>query len=469
MGKNKRVILKVAKLMTCGVLLIMLPFVYWQILAAPRLNENPGNPRHTAHRLRVQRGGIYARGGEVIARSNREGEVYLRDYPVLLPGLAPTIGYFSSRYGLSGLEASLNQELSGAKEQQTLRGWWRAEALGESLPGQDVYTTIDLGIQAAAEAALGGRAGAVVALAPETGEILAMVSGPGFDLRQVDKTWEDLVEHPDSPFLNRPIQGLYPPGSAFKILILAAALESGAIGFGYTFNDQGKITVSGHEIENYGGKAYGHLDLYSALAVSSNVAFVEIGQKLGEEGLRSAAEGFGIGRDLNLRLPYRSGRLAPDKMSPTELAEESIGQGKLLVTPLEMALITAVIANQGGLPEPILVKAIRDSAGNLVYFHRPKMIGYPISRQVANFVREAMVKVVKDGTGKAAAVPNLEVAGKTGTAENPHGRSHGWFVGFAPAMIRDFGSGDCGKWGRRGTVAAPIARRVIEAALSSSH
>ncbi len=457
-----------AKVMTWSLIAVLLAFTYWQILAAPSLAEKMGNPRHAALRLRERRGGIFDRHGEVIARSNRQGDLFERDYPAGLASLGPTIGYYSSKYGLAGLEAALNQELLGLKQKETIRGWWHAQILGQEVPGRDVYTTIDLTLQAAAEEALGSRAGAVVAIEPATGEILALVSSPGFRPEDVDKDWEQLVSSSESRLLNRPVQGLYPPGSAFKILILAAALEARDIRFDETFTDQGSVTVSGQVIRNFDGKAYGQLDLYSALAVSSNVAFVQIGQRLGEQSLREMSQRFGIGQSQPIRLPYKSGRLAKEAMNASELAEESIGQGRLLVTPLEMALVTATIANGGGLPEAILVKAIKDSNGDLVYFRRPRLVEHPVSRQVANFVRDAMVEVVKRGTGRRAAVAAAAVAGKTGTAENPHGRSHAWFVGFAPAydpkvavavVVENGGSG--------GAVAAPIAREVFAAALNS--
>lgn len=461
------VVLTLSKLMTGGLVAVLLAFAYWQVLCADQLNLKQSNPRLAAQRLQIRRGGVYDRRGEVIARSVKQGSRFVRTYTKLC-SLGPTIGYYSIKYGLSGLEAALNKELSGQTEKETFAGWWKSEVLGELPRGRDVFTTIDLNLQKVAQFALGKQRGAVVAVVPQTGEILALATSPGFLPQNVDEQWQDLVSDEGSPFLNRPVQGLYPPGSAFKILVLAAALETGVIEFGSTFKDRGAVWVEGHEIQNFDGRSYGELDLYTALAVSSNVAFVQIGQRLGEQRFRQMVERFGIGRELPLRLPHKVGRLARDQMSATELAEESIGQGKLLVTPLEMALITATIANGGGLPAPILVKAIKDSKGNLVYFQRPRLVGHPVSRQVAAFVRDAMIEVVNRGTGQRAAIPGIAVAGKTGTAENPHGRPHGWFVGFAPAyqpkvavavVVENGGSG--------GTVAAPIARQVLEAALRS--
>lgn len=443
--------------------LVAASFCYWQVLVSERIAADARNPRYAARGLNVARGGIYDRNGEVIAHSQGPGTS--RQY-VQMPSLGPTIGYMSKRYGLAGLEAGYNWELSGGNQGKTLAGWWKTAALGQIVEGYELTTTLDLRLQRVAERALAGKKGAVVALQPQTGEILVLASSPGFVSGNVDVTWSALVEDASSPLLNRPVMGLYPPGSAFKPLILASALESGVIGFGDVFEDAGSIVVDGHRIENAGGKAYGTLDLASALAVSSNVVFVQIGQKLGEENLRSYARQFGIGMDVQLGIPHKTGRLASRSMSKTELAEESMGQGQLLVTPLEMALLVSCIANGGGLPEPILVKAIRDQAGNLLQFHRPRLLEHPISRRTAAFVRDAMVQVVEWGTGTRAAIPAVPVAGKTGTAENPHGRSHGWFIGFAPAykpeiaiavVVENGGSG--------GVVAAPIARQVIEAAV----
>lgn len=444
--------------------LVLASFCYWQVLVAERVAADPRNPRYAVRGLRVARGGIYDRNGEIIAHSQGPGA--RRQYAPF-SSLGPTIGYVSNRYGLAGLEAGYNFQLSGGNQAKTLTGWWKTVALGHTIDGYDLVTTLDLRLQRVAEKALAGKKGAIVAVEPQTGEILALASSPGFLSENIDQDWSTLVADERSPLLNRPVMGLYPPGSAFKPLILAAALETGVINFSDTFEDEGSIVIDGHRISNAGGRSYGTLDLTTALALSSNVVFVQIGQKLGEEQLRNYAVQFGIGLDTDLGIPYKKGRLASGPMSKTELAEESIGQGQIVVTPLEMALMVSCIANGGGLPEPILVKAIRDRNGNLVQFRRPRIVEHPISRRTAAFVRDAMVQAVEWGTGTRAAIPGIPVAGKTGTAENPHGRSHGWFVGFAPAhkpevavavIVENGGSG--------GAVAAPIARQVIEAAVS---
>jgi len=331
--------------------------------------------------------------------------------------------------------------------------------------GNDVYLTIDGRLQKAAAEALGDRVGAVVVLEPRTGEILALVSNPCFDTGKLASNWDTLVSDRDNPFLNRSIRGLYPPGSTFKIITLAAALESGRVSPAEKFADQGSLSVDGYTLSNPGQTVYGLVDLERALAVSSNVVFARLALLGGADLLTHYIRAFGLGTRLLSEIPAASGTV-PELNAPQEVAACGIGQGRLLVTPLHMAVVTASVANGGVLVRPHLVRGIYDASGRRLAGPRYQARRV-ISQGTARYIAGAMLAVVDEGTGFRAGIEDLQVAGKTGSAENPAGAAHAWFVGFAPAgdpelalavMVENAGAG--------GRIAAPIARNIIEAGMT---
>lgn len=385
------------------------------------------------------------------------------------PLLAQAIGYASARYGTSGLEDAFDGALTAHTDAvdplsqlgEIVRG-------GHAEPrGADIVTTLDLQVQNALVDGLSrhGRAAGVV-LDPRTGAVLALASVPSYDPNALDARWTQLVGDPASPLLDRSTQGLYPPGSTFKIVTAADALDAGAVSMDSTFVDPGYLTIGNATIHDDEGEVIGPQDLTGAFALSSNVDFAQIALKIGVKTWFDYAARWGLGTSVDFDLPVARDRL-PKKQDVYDgiLAQLGFGQADLLVTPMRMALVAATIANDGTTPRPYVVRRIagRDTALST----KPESIAQPISSDTAHEVRDMMIAVVKHGTGTPAALPNVTVAGKTGTATNPHGASHAWFVAFAPAerprvavavIVENVGYG--------AQYAAPIARDVLRVALA---
>ncbi|MGH2405932.1 MAG: peptidoglycan D,D-transpeptidase FtsI family protein [bacterium] len=441
---------------------------YWQMGRGPELALDPRNPRMIAAEQRIHRGAILDRMLRPLALTPAGGEQGLRQYPYG-PLFAHTIGYRSLRAGKAGLERALDAHLLGLKLGQ---GGYRevlGERLGPSRRGADVVLTLDAQVQQAAWEALGGRRGAVVVLDPRTGAILALASAPSFDPGGVDADWDALRETSGGPLLNRALQGQYPPGSAFKVVTMAAALSRGIVSPNSVFADPGSIIVGKTRITNYEGRACGSVTVFTALVHSCNVVFIKVGMRLGGEALLEAARGFGLGEAASLEVPASAGHLPPsDQVRGDGVAQMAFGQGSLAVSPLQMALVAATFARRGTMPIPYLVREVRTPDGEIMEQHRSAHGKSVIATETAEVVTEAMIEVVRRGTGQAARLPRVVVAGKTGTATAPVGRSHAWFIGFAPAqaprvavaVVLEHG-------GVGGQNAAPVARRVLQAALAA--
>lgn len=368
------------------------------------------------------RGGIYDRTGEALAVSGPGGWGPARRYTVP-PSLAPVLGYVHPRFGLAGLELSLD-------------GWLAARH-----GGADVALTISRELHRAAESWFDGRPGAAVVLSIPEGELLALVSLPGFDPGALDQGWEHWRADADRPFFPRAVQGLYAPGSAFKVVVMAAALEAAQAG--------GTVGLPGP------GRA--PLDL--ALARSDNLVFRQLGVALGPQ-ITGLARRLGLDGAPPLEIPTRAGHLPPEPLSLGEAALVGIGQGAIAFTPLQMALVAGVIASGGRALTPRLVRWMEGWLAPRVQ-EGPRLL--PLA--VAQRVQAAMALAVEEGTGTAAR-GEPPVAGKTGTAEVAGKPPHAWFIGFAPAdrprvaaavVVEHGGSG--------GRVAAPIAAKILRAAL----
>ena len=445
---------------------LIVQLTYVQVYAAPKLRVHAANTRALDAEMRVQRGLIVSADGVVLAENHKDGPYYLRDYPH--PELAsPWLGYADLRYGRAGVERVYNAELTGETGVLAVRNFLD-KITGRPQRGADLRVTIDTRVQAAAVAGLGDRVGAVVALDPRTGKVLALVSSPRYDPNTVATDWKTLTQDPGRPLVDRGVQGLYPPGSTFKTIVASAALQEGTVTPETTFTDVGYWVAGGYRVNNYGGKAYGEHTFAEAFAESINTTFAKVGVELGAETLSRYAEAFGY----NARPPWPLGGAKsffppPAGMDTAHVAQASIGQGKVLSTPLEMALVAAGIANGGVVMAPTVVEEWRDYRQTVLARPQSKVWLTPITPQTAATVRDLMVEAVQTGTGTKAALPNVQVAGKTGTAEVDGGGPHAWFIGFAPAndpqvavavLVEHGGTG--------GSVAAPIARDVIAAALS---
>ena len=427
---------------------------YWSVIRGPELETHARNPRRMEAQARIPRGGIYDRHGETLVASVWENNGYKRRFSGPL-SLSQTIGYYHPRFGTSGLERTYDTDLRGSV---LSLGLFSRDAAREGL---DIITTIDTHIQKAAEKALAGRKGAVVALDAETGAILAAASVPFFDPNNMT---EDLFSgSPGEPLFNRALQGRYPPGSSWKPLVLAAALETKAVEPDSIFDDAKSIIVEGYEIRNYEERERGQLNLTDALAYSSNVIFVQVGLKTGGRAIAQLARQMGILSVPKLGTPAVASHLpGPESLQRTSVvAEISIGQGETWVSPLHMAVLAATIGNGGYVVTPYLVRAVGDKD-----VAPPVLRKRVLSEETVNFVANAMRAVVTRGTGTRAAVPGVAVAGKTGTADNPGGLAYSWCIGLAPycegviavaGIIENSGGG--------GKQAAPVAAQVIEAAV----
>jgi peptidoglycan glycosyltransferase len=462
---------------------------YLQVFASSRLANNPANQRLLLQEYQVDRGDLVARDGRTyLARSRpTDGKFkYLRTYPNG-PLYAGITGYYSIVFGRYGLEQTENDYLA-ARSSDLLTQNLVDEILGRDKRGATVVTTIDARLQRVAKQALGTLPGAVVALDPRTGEVLAMVANPSYDPnrlashdpQEVRAYQKQLAHSPGKPLLSRATQELFPPGSTFKMVTAAAALENGMTPDTKFANPPAlQLPNSTAQLHNFGGEhclgGIPQLTLAQALQVSCNVVFGEVGLKLGAEKLVNQAEAFGFNRDIPLETPFVSGSIPPASEftdAASFVATSAIGQQDVRANPMQMALVGAAIANGGVEMEPHLVKEIRDADGRVVKTIEPQEFGRPISGRTAADLTAMMVSVVQAGTGTAAQIPGIQVAGKTGTAETPSGKPHAWFVSFAPAQdprivvaVVVLNGGDLGSEATGGQVAAPIARSVIEAAL----
>lgn len=469
---------------------------YIQVFASQRLADNPANARRQLiAEYGVDRGSILAADGRTVLASSRTspGELkYQRRYPQG-PLYAGVTGYYSIIFGRTELEQSFNGFLSASAPEllpQTLAD----QILGRPKQGATIVTTIDPVIQRAAARALGSLPGAVVALDPRTGDVKAIVANPTYDPNELSSqdpkvvraAWEELTSDPHKPLLSRAIDELFPPGSTFKIVTAAAALENG-YGPDSSWPNPPELDLpqTTETIENFGGShclgGASELTLAQALQVSCNVVFGEIGLELGAERLAAQARAFGFGAepgagDLGFEIPLEAG-VFPDVSYFQDrlpaVAISGIGQDNVATNPMQMALVAGAIANGGMQMRPRLVTEIRDPTGQVIESFQPEVWGRPISAQTAIQLTQMMVSVVRAGTGTAAQIPGVDVAGKTGTAQHGEGLApHAWFVSFAPAQNPEVAvavivldGGSLGDEATGGQVAAPIAKAVMEAAL----
>lgn len=428
------------------------------------------NKRLIDEEKKIFRGSILDRNGNVLAKSAIVNGEQIRQYPDGA-AFANVIGYSRRIYqqGSTGIENTYDRELLGIINTDPMT-FLRRLVSGKGQQGDNVILTLDKTLQDIAYNALAGRKGAVVALDPKTGNVLAMVSSPSYDPNTLGQMWSSIMNNPDHPVLNRATQGMYPPGSVFKIVTASAALTYKPQIYNKTFNDKGYIVVDGNKITNDGSVPYGNIDFKKAFYVSSNTSFIKIGLEVGGNDFNKMANEYGLNDSVPLDIPTEKNQFPSIPLigGKVLLAESSIGQGKMLLTPLTMALIASAPANGGVIMKPHLMKYVQDPVtGDILEKSIPEKYLNPISADVANKIKDLMIGVVQQGTGTRAQIPGITVAGKTGTAQNPHGTSHAWFVGFAPAndpkivvsvIVENGGVG--------GVVAAPIAGEIMKAYLS---
>lgn len=464
--KQNKKIINVLMVISLLFLTLISYLTYFELFVKDNIITSSYNRRQWQREDRIVRGAIYDRQGITLAQSEMDGNDQKRIYPFGTL-YSHVVGYNSATYGKYLLEAKFNSELLNINPLNPVTDL-RDKLTGTKSVGNNLHLTIDHEMEKRAAELLGQRKGAVVALNPQTGEILALVSKPDFDPnpKKLQEGWNDLVESEESPLLPRATQGLYVPGSTFKVAVSLKAIEKGFSD--RTFEDTGSIIIDGKRIENQGQKAYGTLDLEDALKVSSNTVFAGIGAELGTDNLKKLIQQVGIGKKISFDIPVSTGRFNYQNMSQADQAAVGMGQGKILVTPLQMALITGGIANKGVVMKPFLVDRVV-SANNFILKDRdPEQYFRLADQAISEQVKDMMVTVVEKGTGRNARISGIKVAGKTGTAQNEltdlgENKEHAWFIGFAPAenpqiavaVILEF-SGSTG-----GKKAAPIARELM--------
>ncbi|HEX8689377.1 MAG TPA: penicillin-binding transpeptidase domain-containing protein [Solirubrobacterales bacterium] len=458
---------------------------YWSVFEAEALKEKNANKRPLLEQQRIERGRILAADGTVIARSVAKGrgdaQRYVRRYPEA--GLyGHPIGYSFVRQGNSQFEQFHNDELVGEESEFVSL---LDELRGQTQEGNDVVTNLDPEAQRVALAGLEAAGfGAVVAIEPSTGRVEVMASNPPYDPNRVPFDFSELNRNTfETPLLNRATQGLYPPGSTFKVVTASAGLDSGAIDLESTIEAPATIDVQGQPLANSDGASYGPIPLEAALTGSVNTWFAQLGEEVGSDTLFEYMDRFGFGSTPAIDLPddqvYRSGVYEGDDLlgrgDPVDVARVAIGQERLLVTPLQMAEVAAAVANGGTLMKPQIWSRVVDPDGRVTERLDPSRYGQPIDEETAAALTNAMEGVVSEGTGTNAAISGIPVAGKTGTAETPFNESCGggdanqaWFIGFAPADDPEIAIAvtvECtDSFG--GEIAAPIFRDVAEAVLS---
>ncbi|MBM7458789.1 peptidoglycan D,D-transpeptidase FtsI family protein [Rhodococcus coprophilus] len=485
---------KVAMAVMLMVVALLANATYVQVINADNLRTDPRNSRVLIDEYSRQRGQISAAGQALAVSIPTDSRYkYLREYPAppnqpMSPlAYAPVTGFYSMQYGSTGLERSEDAVLNGSDN--LLFGQRLFDLVsGRNPRGGNVVTTIDPLMQQVAydELTSRGYTGSVVAIEPSTGRILTMVSTPsynpnrlsGHDGAATSAAWDELNADPDKPMLNRAISQTYPPGSTFKVVVTAAALESGVTpDTQLTAAPTITLPDTATTLENYGGAACGGaptVTLREAFARSCNTAFVEMGIDTGREALVDQAEALGIDENMEMPLP-----VAPSTIGPipdgAALGQTSIGQRDVALTPLENASIAATIANGGVRMEPYLVERLQGPDLAVLDETTPESLGQAIPPQVASTLTELMVGA-ENFAGGQGTVPGVQIASKTGTAE--HGSDprntppHTWYIAFAPAqqptiaiavIVED--GGDRALAATGGSVAAPIGRAVISAGL----
>jgi peptidoglycan glycosyltransferase len=448
----------------------------WSVFEAESLEDETANRRPLLEQQRIPRGLIYARDGTVMAKNeqlgNRQTRRFVRRYPTDSL-FSHAVGYSFIDRGRAGLEQSRNDVLTGSGNEFASL----IDELSGAQEGDSLRTTLDPEAQRAAIEGLGGRRGSVVAIEPETGRIRAMASLPDFDPNAVRERFNDLNADEDSPLFNRATQARYPPGSTFKVVTAAAALDDGRYGPNTTVSGKNDKPISGVPLENFEGAQFGQVTLTEALTKSINTAWAEVGADLGDSTMLRYMRRFGFGAEPPLDYPRSqlaaSGVFDEDELldedDPIDIGRVAIGQERLQVTPLQMAMVAATVANNGALMQPLFGERAIGPDGRVTERIRPDRVRRVIDASAARELTGMMSSVVEEGSGTAAQLRGVRVAGKTGTAERGAGVNQAWFIAFAPvedpkialAVTVEQASGTGGE------VAAPIARRVLEVILDA--
>ncbi len=444
---------------------ILVNYLYFVYARAPKEINNSYNSRQKNLEERVIRGKILASDGTVLAEEAMDGDKEVRYYPKHSL-FAHAVGF--STHGVMGVEKLGNYSLltSNAPVKERLE----KEMAGVRNYGDDLVTSFDVHLQEVAGEALGVYRGAIVVMEVKTGKILAMVSKPDFDPNSVDELWDQVsTDEENAPLLNRVTNGLYPPGSTFKIVTLYEYVTEHPEDYEeFSFSCGGKFAYEDASVSCYHGIAHGKEGLHKAFAKSCNCAFASLGTLLDRKKLNKTAGKLLFNTELPVDFPCAQSRFSlGEDPGATELLQSAIGQGNTLITPIHLALITAAIANDGVLMQPMEIVKKTNYLGNTVEAYEPKEAGRLMRPEEAALMKQFMTEVVtSDGTGRRLDGLSYTAAGKTGSAEygTVKGNSHAWFTGFSDVedpdivvtvIVEGAGSG--------GDYAVPMAKRIFDA------
>lgn len=461
---NKRILV----LLVFLIILLVAPIVYltyFTVFKAEDIINHPANRRSELRENSVKRGTIYDRNHEVLAYSNGEKYNYHRiyNYPVIYSHI---IGYSDKIVDKYGLEKEMNNYLVGKEGSKFLKTMKSVVNKNyDPYTGDDVTLTTDTNLQEKTRLVLSNKSdkGSVVIMNPKTGEILSMVSLPDFNSQNIAKDMQSINEANNGALFNSSTKGKFAPGSVYKIITTTAILESG---ISQKYTDEGVEKIdNGREFRNAGNKTYGRVDLKKAFTNSLNTYFVRKSVDMGIDVMAEVSERYMVNKKVDFELPLETSTwdYKRNGFDRTALGAAGIGHDTLLVTPLEMCMVASTIANDGVMMQPKLVKSITDKDEKNVYKAKDEKLSIVTSKSKANTIRDMMVDVVNEGTGKAAYIDGIQVAGKTGTADKSNGLIDAWFVGFAPAydpqiavaiVVED--ANDTG-----GVTVAPIARNLL--------
>lgn len=490
-----RTVLRWATIIVVGFTLVTIQLIRIQIVESGRIAGRSAettvgqvvqNPRERLRALQVQRGSIVDRNGEVLAESVlSEDGTFVRSYPNT--DAAGLIGYYSpALYGSTNIEHEFDAYLSGLEGGNPAEEWLSG-VLHEDKRGYDLTLSLDAGLQRTANELLAGRPGAVVLMDAETGEILAMAGAPSFDpnrlyansgqqteeeMAQIRGYWEELIADPNAPLVFRPTQGLYNPGSTFKTVTASAVVDSGRANADTVFRDEGIFEVDGRVIEeaNRPDPSQINFTLEESYAWSLNVVFAQIGLQLGSDTLLDYAQRFGFGSSLDFDVPTAETQIVStrDELNNRALlADTGFGQGQILATPLQMAIVAATIANDGVAPRPWVVDEVRDAEGKVLDELGGSDGRRVISPESAATVRRLMEASAGYGYASGVEIDGATIGGKTGTAEVGEGEPHSWYTGYAVAGDRRLAVAVVVERGGAGSaVAMPIGAEMLREALA---
>ncbi|MCR5420959.1 MAG: penicillin-binding protein 2 [Lachnospiraceae bacterium] len=460
---NKNIVLITIFFVILFLALICYLFYFTAFRSESFINNSYNSKRTELIAKRIVRGSVLSRNGEVLARTVIKNNEEIREYPYGRL-FAHAVGFSSQ--GSIGVESIAGFTMLTSNDPVMLR--LRNDIKGIKNNGNDVVTTLDVGLQKCAYEAMGSNKGAVVVMNAKTGEILAMVSKPDFDPSDVVKLQESIDSgDKDTPFVNRATLGLYPPGSTFKIVTVLEYIREHPSYEDYEYECNGRFENEDVKISCYHEQKHGNLDLKSSFAESCNSSFANITSKLDTKKFNDTCKQLLFNSKLPCPFSYKESIVDIGRNTKkSEIIQAGIGQGKTMVTPMHMAMITSAIANEGVLVKPYIIDSVKSSKGYTVREYTEKEYKRLITKEESDILKEFMTEVINSGTGtKLKGTQGYDVAGKTGSAEfsEDKKKSHAWFTGFAPVdepqivvtvLAEESGTG--------GEVAAPIAGKIFE-------